>query len=263
MKKTSLGSIFLALVLVLVLGGTLCAQSKTITLRGDVWPPYVMDPSDGKQGFMVDVAIAALGKAGYTVAYENAPWTRALDDATAGKIDGVVGIYFSDAKSRNFVLPGEEIGISVNKFYVPKDSTWTYTGLASLDKIILGTIKDYDYGEVSPYIDSQVKANSKKVDVMFGDKVLENNLNKLLAGRIGATLDDQLVIAYVAGKMGIFNKIKEAGIAPPTNKVGVAFSPKNTQSAAYAKALADGIIKLRASGELKKILDKYGVKDWK
>jgi len=32
---------------------------------------------------------------------------------------------------------------------------------------------------------------------------------------------------------------------------------------AIAKMLSNGIIDLRKSGELKKILDRYGVKDWK
>jgi len=45
--------------------------------------------------------------------------------------------------------------------------------------------------------------------------------------------------------------------------VYIAFSPFFKQSKTYAKILSDGIIKYRKNGKLQKILNKYGLKDWK
>ncbi|MNT92496.1 hypothetical protein D3C72_2337940 [compost metagenome] len=42
----------------------------------------------------------------------------------------------------------------------------------------------------------------------------------------------------------------------------VSFSPANPKSPQYAALITKGISELRQSGELKKILDKYGVLDW-
>jgi polar amino acid transport system substrate-binding protein len=265
MKKFMVSCIVVFCGVIAILGSANAGPNKTITLKGDVWPPYVMDPGEGKNGFMVDVAMAALSKYGFEVKFTNEPWTRTLDDLEKGRTDGVVGIYFSDAAGRKLVIPVEEIGISINKFYVKKDSSWKYSNIKSLEKIVLGVIDSYDYGEINPYIEAQKKLPSaaKKVGIMYGDKGLENNLKKLMIGRITATVEDHLVMNYTSSKMGLQDKIKEAGSVKPLNKVGIAFSPGNPMSKDYATALSSGIEKMRASGELKKILDKYGVKDWK
>ena len=48
-----------------------------------------------------------------------------------------------------------------------------------------------------------------------------------------------------------------------SSKEDAVFSPNNSLSAEYAKALSAGIVALRLSGELQQILDGYEVKDWK
>ena len=244
--------------------GSFAAEPRRIVLEGDVWPPYVMDPREGRNGFIVDVAKAALAKAGYEVVYLNVPWTRSLIDTAKRKCDGSVGIYFSDAVQRKFVIPDEELGVSVNKFYVRRKSHWQYSGIQSLASVTLGVIDSYDYGEINAYVDAQRNAGSPKVSFMFGDKALERNIKKLLLGdRIDAIVEDQLVVAYVSSRMGIRAAIKEAGTALPYNKVGVAFSPNTPKSAEYSAALSRGVRQLRASGELDAILKGYQVSDWK
>jgi len=47
------------------------------------------------------------------------------------------------------------------------------------------------------------------------------------------------------------------------SKLFIAFSPKNPKSQEYAKLLSEGTAALRASGELRKILAKYGLSDWR
>jgi len=43
----------------------------------------------------------------------------------------------------------------------------------------------------------------------------------------------------------------------------IAFSPKNPNSKKYAKILSDGMLEIKRSGELQKILDKYSIKSKK
>ena len=61
------------------------------------------------------------------------------------------------------------------------------------------------------------------------------------------------------GKAGAFDVAGELG----DSEVFIAFSPAKKESAEYAKILTDGLKKLRETGELKKILAKYGLEDWK
>ena len=107
------------------------AAAQTIQLEGDVWPPYVMDPSSGSKGFMIDIAERVFRKAGYSVIFQPTPWPRALLDTTAGRVTGIVGIYYTQARQNSFIIPSEPIGISVNKLFVRSDSNWTYLGPGS------------------------------------------------------------------------------------------------------------------------------------
>jgi len=98
---------------------------------------------------------------------------------------------------------------------------------------------------------------------MTGDNPLEKNLKKMVIDRITVTTDDELVVNNIAKELKISDQIREAGILGEPMAVYVGISPQNPKAKEIAKMLSNGIIDLRKSGELKKILDRYGVKDWK
>jgi polar amino acid transport system substrate-binding protein len=212
---------------------------------------------------MVELAEEALTRAGYRVQFKVTPWTRALGDMDSGAANAVVGIYFAQARQRKYVVPAEDLGVSANAIYVAAGSSWKYSRPASLESMVLATIADYDYGELNAYIAQALKENSPRVQVMFGNGALEKNLKKLVAGRVTALVEDRVVVAYVARRMGFLGRIRSAGDVNPENPAGVAFSPRDPRAAEYARALSEGIEKLRASGELRKVLQRYGVADWK
>lgn len=54
----------------------------------------------------------------------------------------------------------------------------------------------------------------------------------------------------------------DAGSVGPTENF-IAFSPVNPKSREYAAILDRGMAEMRASGRLRQILQRYGVKDWK
>ena len=45
-------------------------------------------------------------------------------------------------------------------------------------------------------------------------------------------------------------------------KIYIAFSPQKPESHKLAKILSEGMLKLRESGKLEEILNKYGLSDW-
>ena len=238
------------------------ASAQTLQLEGDVWPPYVMDPATGAKGYMVDIAEAVFRKAGYTVSFRPTPWPRALLDVASGRSAGIVGIYYTQARLRSFIVPSEPIGISVNKLFVRSDSNWTYTGSDSLKGMVLGTLSGYDYGELNPYITSQIRQNTGKVDELHGNDALQANIRKLLEHRLDVLIEDQLVVSYAVRKLGVENRLKPAGTVEPRNKAGIAFSPKDPNAQAYARLLSEGILELRRTGALKAILSRYAIPDW-
>ncbi len=248
----------LLLLFTAALGGALFAD--TIKLAADVWMPY---NGDGKieTGYMLDVAKKIFGSAGHTVVLEVTPWARAIDGARSGVYNGIVGAVVDDAP--DFIFPKNELAMVNTEFFVKKGSKWRYTGIASLLNIKLSVIKDYAYyDELDQYIEEN-QANKSRLDIAFGDNVLESNFQKLVNGRVDAIADGGAVLRYTANKMKLLGQVESAGIGTEGDPTYIAFSPALPTSKKYAQILSDGIDQLRKSGELKKILAVYGLTDWK
>jgi len=232
--------------------------SDTITIVADEWLPYTGSEKD-QNGYLLEIAKTIFAKHGHTVVYKNVPWSRAVDEAAKGQYTAIAGGYRSDAP--DFIYPANEQGYGVDAFFVLNDSTWTFKDVSSLTAITLGTIQDYSYGEdIDAYITKYTA--SGKVNALTGTDNLTMRLIQMLQQKkISAFLENRNVFNYTVKKNSITG-IKEAG-ARIGAKIYIAFSPKNQKSTEYAKILSDGMAEIRSSGELKKILDKYGLKDWK
>lgn len=229
-----------------------------ITIVGDAWPPYNTETPDKDPGYAVEIAKEAFSKKGHTVKYEIVPWTRALDGTVSGKYTGAIGAFDGDVKGG--VLPEESIGINQNTFFTKKGEAWKFTGIPSLEGKQLGLIKDYTYDKGA--FDAWA-AKSKTVQWASGEGPLLMNLKKMGSGRIDILLEDPNVVHYVAKQNGMDGQIQEVGALSANNPIFIAFSPSNPKSKEYAKILSDGIKEMRKSGQLKTILAKYNVKDWK
>lgn len=237
------------------------APAQTITLAADEWPPFNTRLSHLGEGYIVDAARKIFEPQGYTVVYENMPWKRALEMTKAGKIDGAIGASKNDGIG--LIFPTEELARTKMAFYVRRGNPWRFTERSSVSQVTIGAIAGYDYRNwLNTYINNN-RDNFTKVQVITGDEPLKRNLTKLILERIDVVVDNEAVIQYVAKKIGISEKIACAGHDSEPSMLYIAFSPHNPQSPKYAEMLSQGIIRLRENGELKKILDKYGVSDWK
>lgn len=242
-------------------------QADTITVKSDEWCPFNCEPNSDSPGYMIEVARIIFQKAGHELIYENMPWSRSIDHARKGKIDAIPGA--TKGEVPDFIFPEEEFGASMTYFFVKKGTPWKFKDVSSLENIRIGVQDDYEYGGM---VDEYINKNrdTLHVQVVKSDDPVTLNLKKLIKGNIDAYPEDKLVFLYKAKSMGILEQVEEAGIIPidskedfEATKIYLAFSPVNPKSLEYAQILSDGIKKMRASGELQRILDKYGLKDWK
>jgi len=233
-------------------------RADYITIAADNWCPVNCDPSDSKPGIMVEIAEHVFSNAGHTVIYKILPWSRAIKLSREGEITGIIGAFVGDAP--DFIFPENELlMISGNTFFVAKESTFVYQNISSLADVQLGAIRDYDYGEL---LNDYIK-KGKNVQILSGENPLERMIQMLLIGRVDVVIEAAPVLWHTAAKMNVKDKLKAAGRASDAEKCYIAFSPKNAKSKEYAKILSDGIDGLRRSGELNKILNTYGIEDWK
>jgi len=208
---------------------------------------------------MIEIAHSILKKYGHKLDYRLAPWKRSLSEVRQGNADCIVGAYKSDAP--DFIFPAQAWGKAEFKFYVPVNSTWQYHGSLEVDDISLGVISGYTY---SPELDRYIIENkhSSKVQQTVGEDALELNIRKLMVMRIDAIISFEPVMKDKLSKMNLSEQIKSVGALKPAQLMYIACSPKKASSQYYSELFSSGIIALRKSGELHRILKKYGLKDW-
>ncbi len=243
----------------LILSGTQ-ALADTVTIRADEWYPFNGVPGSDSPGFMIEIAARALAKGGHTIDYQIAPWERAVDTVRRGEIDCIVGVHKEEAP--DLVYPKEVQAMDKTAFFAKPGKQWTFDK-EHLMTTRLGAISGYSYD--GGILDAHIAANKGKslVNTSKGKEALAKNIKMLLAGRLDVIVESQLVMEGKLAEMGNTGKIVEIAKLGEPNELYVACSPAKASSEEYARLLTDGTRALRDSGELKVILDKYGLKDWK
>lgn len=250
----------IAAIALLLMSGA--ARADMITLVADPWCPYNCDPASGKLGYAVDAAKEIFEKAGHTIDYKVLPWTRALADTRAGKIDGAIGA--GGADKDGLIFPKEEIALSPNGAYVKFSSPWAYKEIKDLESVVIGVVLDYTYtGEFGDYVIANAK-NAKRIIASAGNNAMEQNMRRMIAGRgIDVVVDDDNVLRYNIKELGLTNDVKSAGTIGVAEPIYIGFSAAKPTSQAYADLFDKGMVELRKSGKLAEIMAKYGLKDWK
>lgn len=251
--------LFLTLFVALILPTATMADE--IVLVADPWPPFNNEIGSDQEGYIVDVARAVFEVAGHTVIYKNIPWKRAILGTRSGMYTGAIGASKTDAEG--FVFPDEELARNVLSFYVRQDDEWEFKGPASLKTVSIGVVEGYDYRKwLNKYI-QQHRGNIQRVQVITSEYPLRQNLRKLFYKRIDVVVGNESAIRYTAREMGILDKIKYAGYGVEPAYIYIAFSPNLPESPKLAQQLSQGINLLRRNGQLKEILDRYGILDWR
>ncbi len=238
------------------------AKAETISVRADAWPPYNGDPKAADPGYGIEILKAIFEKQGYTIDYQTMPWNRALQEVKEGKFSAAIGASTEDGAG--MVFPEESVGKMDTYFFVKKGNAWTYKGIDSLKSVKLGVIDEYDYGSAELNAWIKEKKGTPEVQAVSGDDAVERNIQKLIAGRMDVMVECKPVVDWTLKKMKIpADDIKNAGSLGNPTDIFVVFSPAKPDSKKLADMFSAGMKSLRQSGELKKILDKYNLQDWK
>lgn len=253
--KRALGALAISLLI-----NQICFAKNELTIRSDYWYPMNGTPNTSHPGYMIEIASEIMNAHGYTVNYELMPWARSLKKVAEGKFDCVVGAYKEDA--RDLLFPEESWGIDQVDFYKLKDNQWQYKSIQSLNNITVGIIGGYAYEES---FDEKVKTSEDPMQfqIINENNALELNIRKLLLGRITTTPESIYVMQSKLRQMELTDRVISAGTLTGEEHMYIACSPSKKETKQYLKWFDDGIRKLRATGKLKTILDRYHLKDWK
>lgn len=262
-KKTGCVARIAALALTLLAGlpahaapDMTASGGKVLILAADSWCPYNCTPTDPQPGYLVELAIRIYGSKGYRVDYQVMPWKRVIEMTKVGQIDGVLAV--CDIEATGLVKTEKPVGIMQNMVATMADKKFEWTGVNVIGTRRAGMINGYGYGDD---LLAWAAAHPEQVDYSTGAEALEAMLNKLIVGRIDFLQDDIHVLEYRLAKMGLKKKIflQPEGEHYPLR---IAFSPVRPDGLKLAKMFDDGIAQMRRTGELARLLKRYGMKDW-
>jgi len=246
------------ILIALCAAATAARSAETLRLRADTWMPYNGDPKSETPGYVVELLKVIFEPAGVTVDYQNMPWADALKAANNCEIDGVIGA--SRVEAAKMVIPQENIAVTKIGLFVLKGNPWRYQNMESFEKVHLGAIDAYDYWEtLDAYIQ---KHTAPQVTVFKGDTPLKDGIAKLRAGEIDIMPEALPVFTWELKSEGLSISNFHIAYIHEGDDAFVAFAP-NDDGKKHAAFFDEGIRRLRANGQLVKILAKYGLEDWK
>ncbi len=226
------------------------AQARVVTLVATEWIPFTGDTLPGK-GFLTEITLEALRRAGHEPQLTFAPWKRALEMARAGEVDGLIGASYAEERTGDFVYP-RYFRPSALYFFTRASNNVVYTRPEALCPAVLGLLRG-----------SFLEERFKSVPCLQIDLAaeVEQNLRKLSAGRLDYILESRdAVLFLLAGPLRDVRNLKP--VEPPyeIDKVYTVFSRKKADADALAAAFDAGVDQLEADGSCAAILQRYGLR---
>jgi len=267
--------------------------SEELNISMNEFCPYHCTDSKGEwdkeyPGYVYEIYDEIYSSAGYYFKATQYPFFRGMQSAYKGIVDAVSGPikikskHEMDMKIRKnentgyiyskLIYSKEPISLYHSScFFGRRDMEWKYKGLQSLSPYKMAAVKDFDYGvELNNFIEVEAsKKNTQRVQLMFGNDIPVRYFKMLSRNRVDLVLLDLQVGLYTIMKMEEEQQLEKGSMKllgcteQGRRYLYVGFSPERPEkSRLLAQVFDKGIHRLRSSGRLKLILDKYGLSDW-
>ncbi|AWB21727.1 amino acid ABC transporter substrate-binding protein [Methylobacterium currus] len=201
------------------------------------------------QGVMVDV-ITAIGKqAGFSVQIEPFQFSSLIAALNARKIDAISAAMFITPPRQEVIAFSGPVYSYGEGMVVPKADTKAYTAFSDLKGETVGA-------QVGTAFVDALKKSGQFPEVKVYD-TFPDMLRDVNAGRVKAIFADSPIIAYNL-KSGNFPNAHLVASYKPVVVGSVGIGVRKDDTALLAKINA-GLAKIKESGELAKILEKWGL----
>lgn len=156
-----------------------------LKLVANFWEPYT-GANLQKSGIASNIVLSTLSSAGIEATIDVVPWARAYKMVKEGKADGIVAIWHTQERAEHILFSHSYLK---NNLVLLKsvDRNINYDGLGSLDKLIIGLGRGYDY--------HQSIMNYHELDKVYFTRV-EHAIEMLYKGRIDVLLTDKKIAQF-------------------------------------------------------------------
>lgn len=262
------------LVLAAILGTqSAAALEKKVTLATLEWEPYVgSEMRDG--GYTAEIVKAAFERAGYDVTVEFHPWSRDLDLAREGKVDGVFPAYHDPAREEYLLFSDSfaesPLGLYKMKTYTLMPGTsgggyktgynMTFTVDPRIDpEEALRGLKDYKFGVVEGYVNTPAFDAADDLTKVEAPND-EENLRQLFSDEVQLIVIDRYVAQNIMAKKFPW-RLGETEFMMPPLEVRPLYLGISKETPDAERKLADfnaGLAVLREDGFLDRLKRRYG-----
>jgi len=234
--------------------------NETLNVGSDVWCPYICSEAH-KPGVLIEVLNEIAKHNGLVINFKVIPLARSLVLLQQSKLDMVLALTDEHIKENHLKRSLKTYGGWYNDFYVLKKNQWEFRSIKDLKKYIeqgntLGIIKGYKYGNGIAQLQ---ESSGQHIFSATGNSPLSNILMMLSHKRISMVLDSRFNIEYELQNRNISN-LKYAGTEGDFVPLYIGYAPQSEVK--YINVFDQGLIRLRATGQLSEILKRYGIPDW-
>lgn len=192
----------------------------------------------------------------YNLKVDYFPWSRAIKLVEQGKYDALLSPAKAEAPELKY--PFHAIGTQQMCFFTLKSKKWSFEGTASLYGMSIGVARDASIEELNEFMVRNIESFQIQT---YLSRYVEQNSYKLLKGRIDTFLFTKHTTMYELKRLGLSNKIREAGCVSKAN-VYVAFTPlkaKEKYINELIKRFDDLMPAMSESGIISNIINQYQV----
>ncbi len=210
------------------------AESRSLKIICDTWPPYQLETDNGINGFAVHLIQAVFDRLDTPLhKIDTYPWKRALKKLKTGQADALFSANYTKERAKIFHYPDEAL-------FTASWVIWTRSseGVSSLDDLkgkSIGLVNGYSYPQkFDAFFDSHCKIEKVSKD--------DINFKKLYWGRVDAIVAEYYNGLYLVRTMNL------NGIHPHNHLI----IKKDGLYLVFNKSNANNQIVKRFSNELKK-----------
>jgi len=238
-------------------------DQMVISLRADPSCPMSCDPSSPFPGYVIEMARAIYEPQGFQIDYQSTSWERLSRDFESGQIDIAVGVASSEL-SESLKTPAP-IGWFSPAFAKLRGSAWHWTNdpSAALQGQEIGAVP----GRHVPFLLRTIFDPASRTGAVFPLRMadsLSSGLRMLQQHRITLLLGDQRALDWGIRMAGGGPTLEIVPLSEPPIPLFLAFTlaPLRQERSHILLGLwTDGLAHLRTTGELSRILARYGLQE--
>ncbi|WP_426417658.1 substrate-binding periplasmic protein [Aestuariirhabdus sp. LZHN29] len=225
-------------------------QAAPLQVAASTWPPYVDENAD-RRGVAVVIVEQALRRAGFDINMVVDIWPRSLEGTRSGVYDVIAAAWYSDERNKELAFSKPFLDNHL-KFVVLKTRGLKYQSLEDLNGKMIGTIRDYAYGE--PF-------DSAELAIRVPANHAIQNLRRLVLGQVDMVLADEQEALYTIRTLlpDQESNLEVLPKAVSTNGLHIAVSRANPRHREILDGFDVQIEAMRQDGSMQKILDDYAM----